>query len=109
MSDRIEQKIDTLTTIVETRFGVVEGLLDRGFAATADDIADLDHKITSLRASTESGFLSLREEIADITAILNTLEENYKNLKGVTKEIDDVRRRVGNIEKHLGIDKKIPA
>jgi hypothetical protein len=36
-------------------------------------------------------------------------DENYKNLKGVRKEIDEIRIRVKDIERHLGISKKIAA
>jgi hypothetical protein len=35
------------------------------------------------------------------------LEQHYANLKGVTKEIDDLRDRVKDIEHHLDISKKI--
>jgi hypothetical protein len=104
-----KDKIDHLTEIVKLGFANLDTRVEKGFAAIADDIDDLDHKIMSLRATTESGFLSLRDELQEINECLNTLDENYKNLKGVTKEIDEIRIRVKDIERHLGISKKIAA
>ena len=46
-------------------------------------------------------------KLREINECLNTLDENYKNLKGVTKEIDEIRSRVKDIERHLGIKEKI--
>ena len=47
--------------------------------------------------------------LAEINRRLDALEEHYANLKGVTKEIDEIRDEVRVIQKHLGIDKKIAA
>jgi hypothetical protein len=47
--------------------------------------------------------------LADINRRLDALEEHYANLKGVTKEIDEIRAEVREIQKHLGIEKKIAA
>ena len=105
----LERKIDNLTQIVKRGFSNLDTRIEKGFAAIAADIDDLDHKIMSLRATTETGFLSLRDELHEINECLNALDENYKNLKGVTKEIDDIRSRVKDIERHLGINKKIAA
>ena len=58
-----KDKIDHLTELVKLGFANLDTRIERGFAALADDIDDLDHKIMSLRATTETGFLSLREEI----------------------------------------------
>ena len=54
----------------------------------------------------------LRPILASLTEInrrLDTLEEHYANLRGVTKEIDEIRAEVRAIQKHLGIEKKIVA
>ncbi len=61
----------------------------------------------SLRTKTESGFLSLRDELQEINECLNTLDENYKSPKSVPEEIDEIRNRVMEIERHLGIREKI--
>jgi chromosome segregation ATPase len=47
--------------------------------------------------------------LADINRRLDLIEEHYANLKGVTKEIDEIRAEVRAIQKHLGIEKKIAA
>ena len=49
----------------------------------------------------------VREQLKDIVDRLETLEEHYANLKGVTKEIDEIRAEVRAIQKHLGIERKI--
>jgi hypothetical protein len=51
----------------------------------------------------------IHHELKEINRRLDTLDEEYKNLKGVTKEIDELRDQVRAIEKHLGLDKKIAA
>jgi DNA repair ATPase RecN len=51
----------------------------------------------------------IREQLRQIEKRLNTLEEQYANLKGVTKEIDDIRTEVRAIHQHLGIERKIAA
>jgi hypothetical protein len=51
----------------------------------------------------------IQHELREINRRLDTLDEQYKNLKGVTKEIDELRDQVRVIEKHLGLNKKIAA
>lgn len=46
---------------------------------------------------------SIRTELADISHRLDRLEQNVDAMRGYSKEIDEVRSRVKNIEKHLGI------
>ena len=70
---------------------------------TKDDVRAIveevaDEKLRPIHAS-----------LAEINRRLDTLDEQYKNLKGVTKEIDELRADVRAIEKHLGINKKIAA
>ncbi len=103
--------------------------IERGFTAAADDIADMKDDISGIksevteiragmvtkvdyhafRQETEENFKGVRLELLGINKQLDAIEEQYKNLKGVTKEIDDIRDRVKEIERHLGIDKKIAA
>jgi hypothetical protein len=47
--------------------------------------------------------------LIEIYRRLDVIEEHYANLKGVTKEIDELREQVRAIEKHLGLNKKIAA
>jgi archaellum component FlaC len=70
---------------------------------TKDDVRAIveevvDEKLRPIHAS-------LRE----INRRLDTIEEHYGNLKGVTKEIDEIRAEVRAIQKHLGIERKIVA
>ena len=51
----------------------------------------------------------LREQVKNIEDQLEALAEQYANLKGVTKEIDDLRREVRVIKKHLGLSAEIAA
>src|SRR5262245_37424615 len=52
---------------------------------------------------------ALHHELKEINRHLDTLDEEYKNLKGVTKEIDELRAQVRAIAEHLGLKKKIAA
>jgi hypothetical protein len=47
--------------------------------------------------------------LADINRRLDALDEHYANLKGVTKEINEICAEVRGIQKHLGIYGKIAA
>ena len=49
----------------------------------------------------------VREQLRQVEKRLDTLEQHYANLKGVTKEIDEIRDEVRTIQKHLGIERKI--
>jgi hypothetical protein len=51
----------------------------------------------------------LSEQLNQIEKHLDALEEQYANLKGVTKEIDDIRAEVHAIQQHLRIERKIAA
>jgi len=77
--------------------------------ASKSDIAELGLELSSFRTDTERNFRSLSVELRDITRRLDLLDQSFSQLKGVTKEIDDLRTRVHDIEKHLGLAKKIAA
>ena len=71
--------------------------------ATKNDVRKIvgevvDEKLRPIHAS-----------LTEINRRLDTIEEHYWNLKGVTKEIDEIRAEVRAIQKHLGIEKKIAA
>ena len=51
----------------------------------------------------------ITERLKHIEDRLDTLDEHYSNLKGVTKEIDDLRRQVRAIQKHLGLSEEVAA
>ena len=51
----------------------------------------------------------VRHDLKQIYRRLDALEQHYANLKGVTKEIDDLRQQMRAIQKHLGLSKEIAA
>lgn len=107
----IEGQIDTLTALVEKGFGAVSD--DIAFIkermATNADIAELRLELHTFRTETAADFRSLHVDLAEINRRLDLLDRQFANLKGVTKEIDDIRDRVRDIEKHLGLANKIAA
>jgi archaellum component FlaC len=48
-------------------------------------------------------------ELTQIVRRLDDLEEQVAGLKGFAKEIDEIRARVKEIERHLGINRNIAA
>jgi archaellum component FlaC len=70
---------------------------------TKDDVRAIVEEVV------DGKFRPIHTILAEINRRLDTIEEHYGNLKGVTKEIDEIRAEVRGIEKHLGIEKKIAA
>jgi hypothetical protein len=91
--------------------------------ATKEDVAWLDTRIENLRTEMTNQFEHadkqfrathdrLRDMAADVTVIhsgVERLEEQGASNAGFAKEIDHLLTRLVEIEKHLGIDKKIAA
>jgi hypothetical protein len=109
-------------------FAALTQTVERGFAAAAEDIADIRARMATkddikdmatkddlaavrdeLRAEMRDGFASIRQELRDIRQRLEALEEAARNSAGLTKEIDHLMERVRAIEKRLGIETKIAA
>ena len=103
----LERKIDKLSKTVTAGFD----LMAKGFSATADDISDLKHEITDIRAAmvTKVDYHDLRQELRNVGADLKDLREKVENVSGFRKEIDHALERIAAIERHLGINKKIAA
>ena len=76
-----------------------------------DDVRDITREVIrqEVPALIREELKAIHHELKEINRRLDTLDEEYKNLKGVTKEIDELRDQVRAIEKHLGLDKKIAA
>jgi spore coat protein CotH len=99
-------KTTTLKEVGETLAFIVERMAtkeDLKQFATKDDVRAIveevvDEKLRPIYAS-----------LTEINRRLDTIEQHYANLKGVTKEIDEIRADVREIQKHLGIEKKIAA
>ena len=110
-------KETTLTEVGEMLTHVVERM------ATKEDVAKLDTRIDDLREEMIDQFTHVEEqfrtthdhlrdmsaEIAVIHRRVERLEELGASNAGFAKEIDHLLTRVAEIEKHLGIDKKIAA
>jgi prefoldin subunit 5 len=79
--------------------------------ATKDDVREIVRKeIAELLPPIVALELKpVREQLRQIDERLDSLEQHYANLKGVTKEIDDIRTEVQAIQQHLGIERKIAA
>lgn len=104
MPDRFEQKLDALTKIVTD-----------GFAAIADDFAELRHEI-SVRPTRQQVETIIGECLSPIAAELQSIRRDLSELRdradnnaGLTKEVDHVLGRVAAIEAHLGIKHEIAA
>src|ERR1700693_4787275 len=98
-------KETTLKEIGETLAFIVERM------ATKDDLKRFATKddVRAIIAELVPGIVALelkpvREQRKHIEDRLDTLDEQYANLKGVTKEIDDLRREVRTIKRHLGLN-----
>jgi hypothetical protein len=82
--------------------------VERGFAAVADDIADIKSKM-----ATKDDIADVKSTLADHTKILNEHTRDLAVIKNdVTSNLDkrlQLEVRVSAIEKHLGLDKKIAA
>jgi hypothetical protein len=78
---------------------------------TKDDVRDITREVIreEVPAIIREELQPIRHELREINRRLDTLDEQYRNLNGVTKEIDELRELVRAIEKHLGLDKKIAA
>jgi predicted RNase H-like nuclease (RuvC/YqgF family) len=103
-------KETTLTEIGEMLTHVVVHM------ATKEEVADIKTEMMEQFEHVEKQFHALdgrlREMASEITVFhrrVERLEELGASNAGFAKEIDHLLARVGEIEKHLGIDKKIAA
>ena len=74
---------------------------------TKDDVRDIIRE--EVPGMIEEALRPVHHELREINRRLDMLDEQYLNLKGVTKEIDELRDQVRAIEKHLGLSRKIAA
>src|SRR5579864_9548315 len=110
-------KETTLKEVGEMLTHVVEHM------ATKEDVARLDSRIDDLRTEmidqfehVEKQFRTTHDRLRDIAAEIAVIHRRVERLEelgasnaGFAKEIDHLLTRVAEIEKHLGIDKKIAA
>ena len=78
---------------------------------TKDEVRDITREVIrqEVPGMIREEINPLHHELREINKRLDALDEQYRNLKGVTKEINELRAQVRAIEKHLGLDKRIAA
>ena len=97
-------------TTLEKLEGLV-GIIARNVAgikenmATKDDIARLDGHFVKVHTQLSS----IEAELKSINRRIGALEDSVGNLVGFAKEVVELRSRLEIIERHLGLDKKVPA
>jgi hypothetical protein len=108
-SKKPKASLESVLSTVKRGFADLEGKMDRGFAAVADDIADIKSKMATKDdlAAVET---RLDRRIDKLDGKLDRVDT--KLTKFEEREIDkrlQLDVRVSAIEKHLGLDKKIAA
>ncbi len=99
-------KKTTLKEVGETLAFIVERMTtkdDLKNFATKDDVRAIVGDIVDEKLK------PISDELASIRRDLQELKQKAENSAGLTKEIDHALERIGAIEKHLGLNKKIAA
>lgn len=96
MTKQAEDKLDTLTVLIE-----------KGFAPVADDIAGVKMEMRSQFLALSETVGEIGAELRDINRRLDAFEKVVGNIGGFAKEIEELCARVKDIERHLGMNKKI--
>lgn len=93
--------LEKLSQLMLEEFGRVHDRfneVDRGFSAIASRFDGIENHL-----------MNIETEMRDIRERLDRLEEAARNSFGFAREIDHLLRRLGAIEKHLGLNIKIDA
>src|SRR6266851_4496861 len=96
----------TLKEVGETLAFIVERM------TTKDDLKNFATKVdvrTIVGEIVDEKLKPISDELASIRGDLKELKQKAENSTGLTKEIDHALERIGAIEKHLGLNKKIAA
>ena len=88
-------------------------LVERGFAAMAEELADKpdrDEVRALVRDEVRAEMLPIREtlggieiDLRDIKERLTAVEETVSGLTGYAKELDELRGRISEIERRIGL------
>src|SRR5262245_7032414 len=93
--------LERFTRLMLDEFGRVHERLDRH-----DDRFDaIDQRFNGMEAELRI----IRAELKNIREELDDLQQKVENVVGYRKEIDPALERIGAIEKHLALDRKISA
>ena len=101
--------LETLATQMRKELASLDVRMAKGFAAVAEDTAELRIELKSDIGRLSGQLASIESELRDIKRRLAVLETSVADMKGFAKEIDALNERVRAIEKHLGLNKKIAA
>jgi septation ring formation regulator EzrA len=77
--------LDIILSTVERGFAKLEGKMDRGFAAVAEDIADISKTMTTkddVRAIVREELKPIRSDLKSIRDELDDLTEKLENVSG---------------------------
>ena len=85
MQDVIETKIDTLAMTVAS----ISAAVEKGFAAVAADIADLDDKLDDLTLKIEEHHIELRSKLAGLEHRLD-IEANIRQDQNIPGRLADL-------------------
>lgn len=105
LREELGDDINSLRVALKTR-------MDVGFAAVADDIGYLKERMPTdgdLHQIVHEEVNPLIRELYTIRRELDVLHEKFDNVIAFRKEIDHALERIGAIEKHLGIARRIAA
>lgn len=95
MDEKLERNLkDVVETLAFMRHHMV----------TKDDLEELRAAI-----ATKDDIASLRSELREINERLDGHEDSVGSLRGYAKELDELRSRIGAIEKHLGVHRVVAA
>ena len=88
-------------------------LVERGFAAMTEELADKpdrDEVRALVRDEVRGEMMPIREtlggieiDLRDIKERLAAVEETVSGLTGYAKELDELRGRISEIERHIGL------
>lgn len=92
--DRIEELLSALRETTPTRGDLAE--LQGGIDLVRDDLGRLDGRLGDLTG-----------ELALIRRRLDRLDNAVGTLTGFSRQLDALKARLGDIEQHLGIGRKI--
>ncbi|MDO8518104.1 MAG: hypothetical protein Q7S26_02330 [bacterium] len=96
------KRVDDLTESVAL---IVKHMATKEETATKSDIVRLEGHFVKVGTQ----LVSMEDELKTINRRISALEDAVGNLAGFVKEVVELRNRLETIERHLGLDKKVPA
>lgn len=91
-----EDGFDRLARLIKSEGEDIRREMREGFAKVDMRFSKVDEQFVE----TQAELRAIRHELAEINRRLDRLEEDADAVRGYSKEIDELRIRVRNIEKH---------